>query len=188
MKKFLSILSAVFCVVVSANSFADALSILSKTPATVLDLGVIKLEKRLNEIAEESAYPRSFRTPNVMILTRGSGDRPRGIEIQVSSEYQIFNTEEDAINGCKDWFSYMRLRAGYNTKTQKYILDSDDGTDDRISFFVLEFDSEINTAINGVREAIEDSFSLYCSATFSGTGSGYTTLISKIGEVGHKQL
>ena len=167
MNKFLSILSTLLFVIVSSNSFADALSILSKTPATMLDIGVIKLEKRLNEIAESSRYPKTFQTPTVRVSLTGKEPRPRGIEIQGSSYLKTFKTEEDAIDGCKNWLSFMRNRAGYNTETQKFILDSDDSTDDRHSFFVLHFDSQSHNSNYGISEIIEDSFRLYCSANYT---------------------
>lgn len=189
MLKPITILTSIFFIIVSSNSFADGLSVLMKTPATMLDVGVIKLEKRLIEIAEHSNYPKGFGTPKVTVISSRNRTRPRGIEIQVDSQVpSVFKTKEEAIEGCKNWFSFMRNMAGYDTKSQRYILDKDDKTDDKHSFFVWDFDSEGYSSTRGFREIIEDSFRLYCSAAFYTSGYDAVTIIGKIGESGYQIL
>ena len=169
---------------------ADALTVLSNTPASMLDLGLLKMEKRLKRIGESAYYPNAFTPPRAIYFKSVSAksERQRGIEIQGSSHFRIFAKEEDAIAGCEKWLKHMRLEAGYDTVKQKYIMDWDDNQDDRISYFVDDFNNANYNATRGIREAIEDKLRLYCSASYSEPETGFITLYAKIGEVGFQQL
>ena len=195
MRKFLvsGLLSLLtfFCLsTVPKNLSADALSILSNTPASMLDLGLLKLEKHLKRIGEDSYYPNAFKPPRPMYLhsTSAQSERQRGIEIQGSSIFQIFATKEDALAGCEKWLKHMRVEAGYDVVKQKYTFDRDSAVDDRASHFVEDFNDVSGKAIRGIREAIEDKIRLYCDATFREPKFGFIQLYAKIGEVGFQQL
>ncbi len=128
----------------------DTTKLFMNRPATLLDLGMLRLNLLLDEIGDESYYPSGLPSPYVSY----HWDRDRIVISVIKFSHDSASKEGEEL--CAEWISFLRARANVSSKT---------GEAAGGSYFVDQFTHSgfTNESITQATPKLDRKFQLRCS-------------------------